>query len=68
MPEFVGFLIYLSPLSFIYTQCNLIEWGQAPMKNTYINRYGVPEASAHHGKAEIHICTNFTSIIYKFEK
>ena len=51
MPEFVGFLIYLSALSFIYTQCSLIEWGQAPIKNTYINRYGVPEASAHHGKA-----------------
>ena len=27
-----------------------------------MNRYGVPEAGAHHGNAEIHLRTNFTTM------
>ena len=33
-----------------------------------INRYGVPEASAHHGNAKINLCTNFTTMVCMFEK
>ena len=33
-----------------------------------ICRYGVPEASGHHGHAEIHLCTNFSTMVCKFEK
>ena len=66
--KFIGLFIYLSLLIFIYTPCNPNEWVATPYKNTYINRYGVPEASAHHENAEINMCTNFTSIVCKFEK
>ena len=34
----------------------------------FINNYEVPLASAHHGNTKIHICTNFTCMVYKFEK
>ena len=28
----------------------------------------LPEASGHHGNAEIHLCTNFSTMVCKFEK
>ena len=33
-----------------------------------MNRYGVPEARADHGNTEIHLRTNFTIMVCKFEK
>ena len=43
--------IYLSPLIFIYIQCESLS-GVSPIKIP-INRYGVPEVCAHHGSTEI---------------
>ena len=63
--------IYYLLVSFhFYTHSVLIiEWGASPYKYTYsMNRYGVTEAGGHHGNAEIHLCTNFTTMVCKFEK
>ena len=59
--RFIEFFTYLPPLFFIYTQCKSLK-GASPYKKS-----GVPEASAHHGNTKINMCTNFTSMVCKFE-
>ena len=55
-PYLVSFPFYTIPIC-LFLKIHRIFYLPVKYLQLCVNRYGVPEASAHHGNAKMHLCT-----------